>query len=367
MLEQDGLDRGSGVLDESDEPGAGAQVLAAGLSGAPPERVGRYRIIREIGRGGMGVVYEAEQESPARHVARKVIRDAFASPQIHRRFRRESELLGRLQHPGIAHVYEAGVEVVQGRSIPFIAMEFIEGEPLTEHLATATSGRRGLLQLFIRICDGVQHAHQKGVIHRDLKPGNVLVTRASTRLSSVDDSGSQTTADSGGQPKIVDFGIARVSDPDSQATLQTHTGQLVGTLAYMSPEQIEGDPASIDTRCDVYAIGVMLYQVLAGRMPVEISGKPVAEAARLIRESAPTPRCSPPSCPRSTPRSGVISRRSSRPQWSPTANDATRRPLRWEKTSGATSPASPSRPVRRARPTSSPSSPLGTRPSLAAP
>lgn len=268
-----------------------AEELVRDLGDGSPERIGRYRIIGEIGRGGMGVVYQAEQDDPRRRVALKVIREGFASRETQRRFRRESQLLGQLQHPGIAHVYEAGTETVDGRPIPFFAMEYIEGAPLDVHVCTAAPDRREILQLFVRICDAVQDAHQQGVIHRDLKPANILVKRESTPPPSGSGtaSGSGTFVDTVGQPKILDFGVARITDPDPHATLQTHDGQLVGTLAYMSPEQLDGDPAALDSRCDVYAIGVMLYQVLAGRMPVDIAGKPVAEAARLVRESEPKP------------------------------------------------------------------------------
>lgn|GEM_PF-160755 len=273
--------------------GLGAELLATDVVGEAndkiPEQIGRYRIVREIGRGGMGVVYEAEQADPKRRVALKIIRESLASRELQQRFRRESHLLGQLQHPGIAHIYEAGTEQLAGGTTPYFAMEYIEGEPLDVHVRAQKPELQTILELFIRICDAVNHAHQKGIIHRDLKPGNVLVKRETTSLSegSQGTAGTDTFIDAIGQPKILDFGVARISGSDFHATLQTHVGQIVGTLAYMSPEQMDGDPADIDIRCDVYAIGVMLYQILAGRMPIDISGKPLAEAARLIRESDP--------------------------------------------------------------------------------
>ena len=271
--------------------GAGAAVLAQELSrsGGPamPERIGRYRIVREIGRGGMGVVYEAEQEDPARRVALKVVRDGAFSVESRRRFRREARLLGQLQHPCIASVFEAGTEELGSDVVPFIAMEYIEGARLDTHIRENNLERREILMLFERLCDGVQHAHQKGVIHRDLKPSNILVRTDGTSVAT---SSSGTFGDRIGQPKILDFGVARLADPDTAAgTLQTHSGQIIGTLEYMSPEQLIGDPRAVDTRADVYSIGVMLYRALSGERPFDLSGKPVAEAARIVHETDPNP------------------------------------------------------------------------------
>ncbi len=248
--------------------------------GAPadplPAQIGEFRIIRLIGQGGMGTVYEAEQSNPRRTIALKVIRPGIASEQVLRRFRFEAAVLGRLQHPGIAQIYQAGtatVRLTDGRTVeqPFFAMEYIRGRPLDEYAAARGLGTRARLGLLARICDAVHHAHQKGVIHRDLKPGNILV-------------------DERGQPKILDFGVARVTDADVQmTTLQTHVGQLIGTLPYMSPEQIAGDPHELDTRSDVYALGVICYQLLTGRLPCDLQGKTIPEAARLVAEAEPLP------------------------------------------------------------------------------
>ncbi len=286
MLEEDARQTRGSSLDI----GAGAALISRQLSEAGssslPQRIGRYRIIREIGRGGMGVVYEAEQDDPARRVALKVIRDAAVSEETRRRFRREVQLLGQLQHPCVASVFEAGTEQVGNDVVPFFAMEYVEGDPLDTHIRDRHLDRREILLLFERLCDGVQHAHMKGVIHRDLKPSNILVREDGTTISS---SASGEVSDRVGQPNILDFGVARFADPETHdGTLHTHSGQLVGTLEYMSPEQLSGDPSAIDTRCDVYAIGVMLYRALSGEKPFDLSGKPVAQAARILQETEPT-------------------------------------------------------------------------------
>jgi eukaryotic-like serine/threonine-protein kinase len=232
-----------------------------------PSHIGRYRIIRLIGEGGMGVVYQAEQEQPRRTVALKVIKSAWASPELVRRFEQESEVLARLQHPGIAQVYEAGATDTESGPQPYFAMEFIQGQTLCEYAAAHHLSIRARLEIMVKICDAVHHAHQRGIIHRDLKPGNILV-------------------DETGQPKILDFGVARMTDADAQATRQTDLGQLIGTLAYMSPEQVLADPLELDTRSDVYALGVILYELLADRLPYALSRK-LDEAVRTIRETDP--------------------------------------------------------------------------------
>ncbi len=238
---------------------------------AIPGAIGPYRLVRVLGEGGMGTVFEAQQDSPRRSVALKVIRAGFLSGEHLRRFKQESQVLGRLQHPGIAQIYEAGMATDQeGRPVPFFAMEFIKGLPLTDYAAARKLGTRDRLDLLAKVCDAVYHAHQKGVIHRDLKPGNIMV-------------------DESGQPKILDFGVARATDSDvQQATLRTDIGQLIGTIPYMSPEQVGGDPGEMDTRSDVYALGVIAYELLAGRMPYDLQKKMIHEAARVIREDEPT-------------------------------------------------------------------------------
>ena len=234
-----------------------------------PSTIGSYRIIRLLGEGGMGAVYEAEQDQPRRRVALKVIKSAWADRELLRRFELESQTLGRLHHPGIAQIYEAGAAETSFGSQPFFAMEIIRGKPLIEYAEAKHLNTRQRLALMIQICEAVEHAHQRGIIHRDLKPGNILVEES-------------------GQPKILDFGLARVTDGDMQATRQTDMGQLLGTLAYMSPEQVTADPLALDTRSDVYALGVILYELLAGRLPYEVS-RHVYEVVRTIQQVDPKP------------------------------------------------------------------------------
>ncbi len=242
------------------------------LEAAPaPEKIGDYRIVRSIGEGGFGIVYLALQENPRRTIALKVIKSELASPQMLKRFEYEAQVLGRLTHPGIAQIYEAGTDKTDGRRVrAFFAMEYIEGKRMDQFAHEKQLDIPGRLDLVARVCDAVQYAHQKGVIHRDLKPQNILV-------------------DEHAQPKILDFGVSRATDSDIYTTtLQTTHGQLIGTLPYMSPEQVSGDPAEVDTRSDVYALGVILYQLLTGKLPHDLSARPLPEAARMIRDEMPT-------------------------------------------------------------------------------
>ena len=251
---------------DGDTPTIGEPDLSRGDS--IPAQIGRYRIIRLVGKGGMGAVYEAEQYQPKRIVALKVIKSSWADPSLMRRFEQESEALARLHHSGIAQVYEAGTADSGTGVQPFFAMEYVAGgQPLTLYAATHHLDTRQRLEMMAEICDAVHHAHQRGLIHRDLKPANILV-------------------DEHGHPKILDFGVARVTDSDTQATRQTDVGQIIGTLAYMSPEQALADPLELDTRSDVYALGVILYELLAGKLPYTLSNK-LHEAVVTIREQDP--------------------------------------------------------------------------------
>ena len=233
-----------------------------------PATIGPFRILRLIGEGGMGTVYQAKQQTPHRIVALKVIKAGMASDQVLRRFEQESEALGRLQHPGIAQIYDAGTADSGFGPQPYFAMEFIEGLPLMDYATERPLSIPTKLELMAKVCDAVNHAHQRGIIHRDLKPGNILV-------------------EADAQPKILDFGVARVMDSDVLITRQTDLGQLIGTLAYMSPEQALGNPLELDIRSDVYALGVILYELLAGKLPYETNRGTLYEAVRAIREEDP--------------------------------------------------------------------------------
>ncbi|NQU47489.1 MAG: tetratricopeptide repeat protein [Planctomycetes bacterium] len=234
-----------------------------------PNFLGKYQILAEIGVGGMGVVYRALQRNPNREVALKVIRPGLTGEQALQRFQLEAMILGRLQHPGIAQIFEAGTEDTGHGLQPFFAMELVEGATLVEYVEKRGLPLRDRLNLLAKICDAVQYSHQKGVIHRDLKPGNILV-------------------DANGQPKVLDFGVARSTNSDVQlTTLSASTNKIIGTLPYMSPEQIAGDPAEIDTRSDIYSLGVMAYEILTGHRPYQLENMNLAEMARVIAEVDP--------------------------------------------------------------------------------
>ncbi len=235
----------------------------------PGSRVGKYEIEKVLGVGGMGAVYRAKQSKPHRLVALKLIKAGLMSRKALRRFDLEAEILGRLHHPNIAQIHEAGIDKNTGS--PYFAMEYVEGLELTDYIDEHRLDTKAKLKLFIKLCDAIQHAHSKGVIHRDLKPGNVLVSKD-------------------GEPKVLDFGVARAADDaeNAGATLQTNMGQLVGTLFYMSPEQAIGDVKTMDTRSDVYALGVVLYEMLTGSIPYNLEQKALHEAVQTIRETNPT-------------------------------------------------------------------------------
>jgi serine/threonine protein kinase/tetratricopeptide (TPR) repeat protein len=255
-----------------------------GSTAGMPSSIGPFRIVGKLGEGGMGVVYEAEQDQPRRRVALKVIRaGSFANEHQVRMFQREADMLARLKHSGIGAIHQVG-ETDEG--LPYFVMELIEGKPLDVYLASqpALTSRAGMelrLQLFRQISDAVSYAHQRGIIHRDLKPSNILVIEPNAEDSTVSElSNSPRT-------KILDFGLARFAD--SEATQVTEVGIIKGTLQYMSPEQTRGQPDEIDIRADVYALGALLYEILTGKRPYDLQKEALAEAVRIICEKVPEP------------------------------------------------------------------------------
>ena len=246
-------------------------ALADLVHGPLPERIGPYVVSEVLGSGGMGVVFRASQREPAREVAVKVLQPGARTDDLVRRFAREAELLGRLQHPGIAQVIELGHAPADDPRLPgaaYLVMEYVDGRPLDAHAHGAGLDLAGRVRLLADVARAVHHAHLRGVVHRDLKAANVLVT-----------------AD--GQVKVIDFGVAQDVDTAEDATQHTMAGQIVGTLSAMSPEQIRGDRDAVDARTDVYALGVLAYELLGGRPPLDLRGVPLAEAARRVAEVEP--------------------------------------------------------------------------------
>ncbi|MBZ0268516.1 tetratricopeptide repeat protein [bacterium] len=262
---------------------------AAGSGDASSLSLPGYRVTQRLGAGGMGVVFEAEQLNPRRPVALKVIRGgSYVTDHVVRLFQREAQALARLRHPSIAAIYESG-RTTDGQH--FFAMELIQGQDLStfvRDLPLSGPGARQnletLLRIFLRIADAISYAHQRGVLHRDLKPSNIMVSRPS-------DSG-RASGDASSHPelevKILDFGLARITEHDvGLETMVTTPGQVQGTLPYMSPEQARGDSEAIDTRSDVYSLGVILHELLTGDLPIDVSDAPIHEAIRRICETEP--------------------------------------------------------------------------------
>ncbi|MDB6076537.1 MAG: serine/threonine protein kinase, partial [Akkermansiaceae bacterium] len=239
----------------------------------PGTRIGRYRLVKRIGEGGCGVVYEAEQEQPMRRrVALKVIRLGMDTEGVIARFEIERQALALMDHPNIARVLDAG-STVSGR--PYFVMELVDGEKITSYCDERGLGNTERLELFIQVCQAIQHAHQKGIIHRDIKPSNILITHH----------------DGAASPKVIDFGIAKATDPQlTGETAFTAHDQFMGTPAYMSPEQVDMVGIDVDTRSDIYSLGVLLFELLTSRTPFdgeELVKSGLSEMRRTLLE---TPR-----------------------------------------------------------------------------
>ncbi len=258
-------------VDAEDPPPASGSV--GGVMERPGTQIGCYKLLHILGEGGMGVVYLAEQEHLIRRrVALKIIKPGMDSRRVLARFDAERQALALLDHPNIAHVYDAGMTAV-GR--PYFVMEYVKGSPITEYCDHHKLSIEDRLALFVQVCDAVQHAHQKGIIHRDIKPSNILVSVENDRPT----------------PKIIDFGVAKaIGRPLTDRTLFTEDSHLLGTPEYMSPEQADMASEDIDTRSDVYSLGVLLYVLLTGVLPFDpqtLRGSGIENVRKTIRETDP--------------------------------------------------------------------------------
>lgn len=254
-------------------PDHAASSAEGGSATARLKSIGRYQLLRKIGEGGMGQVWLAEQTAPVRRqVALKLIKAGIYDDSVLKRFQSERQALAIMDHPAIAKVFDAGT-TPEGQ--PYFVMEYVPGEPITGYCDQKKLTIRQRLELFLKVCDGVQHAHQKAVIHRDLKPANILVVEV----------------DGQPQPRIIDFGIAKAASPQPAGeTLFTQVGGLIGTPGYMSPEQIDPEVQDVDTRTDVYSLGVVLYELLTGCAPFDPKQwqkQPWHEIVRQLREDDP--------------------------------------------------------------------------------
>src|ERR1051325_10814836 len=255
------------------EPAGAGTSNPASLSEQPGDRIGRYKLLQKIGEGGCGVVYMAEQEEPVRRrVALKVIKLGMDTRSVIARFEAERQALALMDHPNIAKVLDAGATDA-GR--PFFVMELVRGIKITDYCDQNNLSTAERLKLFTQVCQAIQHAHQKGIIHRDIKPSNILVT----------------LHDDGAVPKVIDFGIDKATIGQlTDKTVFTAFAQFVGTPAYMSPEQAQMSGLDVDTRADIYSLGVLLYELLTGNTPFdakELLAAGMDEMRRKIREDEP--------------------------------------------------------------------------------
>ncbi|HRI13818.1 MAG TPA: serine/threonine-protein kinase [Verrucomicrobiota bacterium] len=266
---------------------AGGELPFSASEEAIGARIGRYRLARKLGEGGMGVVYLAEQLEPVRRqVALKIIKLGMDTRQVVARFEAERQALAMMDHPNIAKILDAGATGEAGSQIsnfksqipggrPYFVMEFVPGVPITEFCQKRQSSLEECLRLFIAVCQAIQHAHQKGIIHRDLKPSNILVTLHDDQPT----------------PKVIDFGVAKaISQRLTDKTLFTNVTSMIGTPTYMSPEQAEGSGLDIDTRSDIYSLGVLLYELLTGSPPFpekRLRSVPHREMQRILLEEEP--------------------------------------------------------------------------------
>lgn len=246
------------------EVNAESLFAAATHDDESPERIGEFKIVKVLGEGGMGTVYEAVQDSPKRHVALKVIRQRSMHSKIRKRFEREADILAKLNHRSIATIYESGIATNDKTSIPFVSMELVIGKPITEYCQESQLDSDQKIKLILEVCRGVAYAHDLGIVHRDLKPSNILV-------------------DTKGRVKILDFGIAFDLEVE-QRTQMTQTGQLMGTLQYMAPEQVDQQSHTTSKQTDVYALGLICYELLIGQSPFNRRNSSMYELVRAIRD-----------------------------------------------------------------------------------
>src|SRR5262245_57200097 len=261
------------AMNAMEQPGPGATVDLAPPSERVGATIGRYKLLERIGEGGFGVVYMAEQQQPIRRkVALKVVKPGFDTRQVIARFEAERQALALMEHENIAKVLDAGA-TESGR--PYFVMELVHGVPITDFCDKNRLPTRERLELFVEVCRAIQHAHMKGIIHRDIKPTNVLVT----------------LHEGVPVPKVIDFGVAKATGQQlTEKTLFTNFARMVGTPLYMSPEQAEMTGVDVDTRSDVYSLGVLLYELLTGATPLDnerLKRAAFDEVRRIIREEEP--------------------------------------------------------------------------------